>query len=218
MAKPQIKSTNSHVVLLEGRRLVEGAENFVEKCERTLSPDHKATKVTTRGELEDVQSADVDELNTRKVAERLDDTLVLVVDNEGTTALAVTAVPQFALTGAELARVRDLDDVGIRLEGLEECDSLLGLGERLGLVSDDKGHLLDLLDTVATGKDKRGKRRSSERRNYSEAALVLVDLDMPLTPGLGGREHATTTAHVTEGSLRNVHINKCRRATMNLFT
>ena len=31
--------------------------------------------------------------------------------------------------------------------------------------------------------------------------LALVDLDVPLAPDLGGREHAAGTAHVTEGGL-----------------
>ena len=31
--------------------------------------------------------------------------------------------------------------------------------------------------------------------------LALVDLDVPLAPDLGGSEHATRTAHVTESSL-----------------
>jgi hypothetical protein len=31
--------------------------------------------------------------------------------------------------------------------------------------------------------------------------LVLVDLAVPLSPDLKGGEHATLTAHVTEGSL-----------------
>lgn len=32
-------------------------------------------------------------------------------------------------------------------------------------------------------------------------ALVLVDLDVPAAPEFGGREHASTTAHVSEGDL-----------------
>jgi hypothetical protein len=31
--------------------------------------------------------------------------------------------------------------------------------------------------------------------------LALVHLDVPLAPDLGGSEHATGTAHVTEGGL-----------------
>jgi len=189
------------VVLLVEGLLVEGAEDIVEEGEGTLGPDDEATEVTTRGELEEVQAADVDELNTGKVAESLDDTLVLVVDNKRTTALAVAAVPELALASTELAGVGNLDDIGVGLEGLEEGDGLLGLGEGLDVGGDNEGNLLDLLDAVTTGEDEGGEGRGGKGRDNSEAALVLVNLDVPLAPGLGGSEHASTTAHVTEGSL-----------------
>ena len=189
------------VVLLVGRRLVEGTEDLVEEAECTLGPDDETTEVTAGRELEEVEAANVDELDTGEVAERLNDAVVLVVDDKGTTALAVTAVPELALARAELAGVGHLDNVRVRLEALEESDSLLGLGERLGLAGDDEGNLLDLLDAVATGQDERRESGRSKGGDDSEAALVLVDLDVPLAPGLGGGEHATATAHVTEGSL-----------------
>lgn len=34
-----------------------------------------------------------------------------------------------------------------------------------------------------------------------DSLLALVDLDVPLSPDLGRGEHATGSAHVTEGSL-----------------
>ena len=89
------------------------------------------------------------------------------------------------------------------MEALEESDSLLSLGEGLGGRGDDERDFLDLLDTVATGKDEGGEGRSSQGRDNGEPALVLVDLDVPFAPSLGRREHTTTTAHVTKGSLVN---------------
>lgn len=144
-----------HVVLLVDRGLVEGTENLIEEAKCALSPDDETTKVSTGGELEEVQSPDVDELDTRDVAESLDDTVVFVVDNERSTALAVTAVAELALASTELAGVRDLDDIGVRAEGFEESDSLLGLGEALNSGVDDEGDLLDLLDAVTTSENKR---------------------------------------------------------------
>ena len=189
------------VVLLVDRLLVKSAKDIIEEGKGTLSPDNESAEVSTRGELEQVQSPDVDELDTGEVAEGLDDTVILVIDNEGTTALTVAAVPQLALSSTELARVGDLDDIGVSLESLEESDGLLGLGESLDFGGDDEGDFLDLLDAVATGEDERWEGRSGKGRNNSESALVLVDLDVPLAPGLGRREHATATAHVTKGSL-----------------
>lgn len=151
--------------------------------------------------MEQVKSPDVDKLNAGEVAERLDDTVVLVVHNKGTTALTVTTVPELALASTELARVGDLDDIRVRAQILEESDGFLSLGVGLDGRLDDEGDLGNLLNAVATSKDEGGERRGGESRNDGEAALVLVDLDMPLAPGLGGREHATATAHVTERSL-----------------
>ena len=191
------------VVLLVRRRLVERAEHLVEQSKRALSPDDETAEVAARCELEKVEAAHVDEFDAGKVAERADDALVLVVDDKRAAALAVAPVAQLALTRAELARVRDLDDVGVRLERLEESNGFLGLSEALGLSGDDEGNLLDLLDAVAAGEDERGEGGRGERRDDGEAALVLVHLDVPLAPGLRRREHATATAHVAEGSLRS---------------
>ena len=47
----------------------------------------------------------------------------------------------------------DLDDVGVRLEGLEESDSLLRLLERLDGRRDNEGDLLGLLNAVAAGEN-----------------------------------------------------------------
>ena len=69
--------------------------------------------MSTRCELKEVEAGNVDDFNTREVAERTDDTVVLRVDNQRTTALAVTAVTHLALTRAELAAVRSLLNIGI---------------------------------------------------------------------------------------------------------
>ena len=90
---------NAQVVFLVDGNLIEGAEDVIEQGEGTLSPDDETTEVTTRSELEEVEPPDVDYLNTGKVTEGLDNTVVLVVDNERTTALAVTTVPELALAG-----------------------------------------------------------------------------------------------------------------------
>jgi hypothetical protein len=54
---------------------------------------------------------------------------------------------------------------------------------------------------VTTSQDERWKGRCSESGDDGKAALVLVDLDMPFTPGLGRSEHPSSTTHVTEGGL-----------------
>lgn len=193
--------SGEEVVLLVGGSLVEGSEDLVQEAESTLRPDNEATQVTTRCELQKVESPDVNNLDTRKVAECSNNTVVFVVDNERTTALTVPAVPHLSFTGTQFARIGDLDDVGVGVERLEESNSFLGFLERLDLVGDDQGNFLDLLNAVTTSKDERRESRCGKGRNNSKPALVLVHLDMPFAPGLGRSEHTTTAAHVTECSL-----------------
>lgn len=151
--------------------------------------------------MEEVQPLDVDKLNTRKITESLDDTIILVINNKGTTALPVSAVPELALTGAQFTGVGDLDDIGVGAEGLQESDSLLGLLEGLNIGRDDERDFSDFLDSVSTGKNERRKGRGSESGDDSESALVLIDLNVPPAPSFGRSKHTTTTTHVTEGSL-----------------
>ena len=54
---------------------------------------------------------------------------------------------------------------------------------------------------MAAGKDESRAGGGSKSRSSSEALLVQVDLLVPLAPDLGGSEHASRAALVTEGSL-----------------
>jgi hypothetical protein len=54
---------------------------------------------------------------------------------------------------------------------------------------------------VATGHDDGSDGRGGEGRDNREPALVHVDVPVPAAPDLGGREHATLAAHVTESTL-----------------
>jgi len=189
------------IIFFVNRGFFRGSEDLIKEGECVLRPDDETAEMTTRRELQEVKSPHVNELDTGQVAERLDNTIILIVDNKGATALTMSAVPQLSFTSTEFAGVGDLDDIGIRVKGLEESNSLLGLCERFGGVLDHERDLLDLLDAVTTGKDERWESGSSKSRDNGEAALVLVNLDVPFAPGLGRSEHASSTAHVTEGSL-----------------
>jgi hypothetical protein len=95
----------------------------------------------------------------------------------------------------------NIDNVSVHVQGLEECYSLLGLFEGISSGGDDERNFLELLDVVATGKDKGEKGRCSESGNNSKATLVLVHFDIPFMPGLSGCKHATTMAHVSKCNL-----------------
>jgi len=193
-------------VLLEGRGGGGGAVDLVKGLEGGGGPDDETTDVTTGGELKEVHGEDGGGLNTGDVAESLDELLAVglgVVDDQRTAALAVAAVTELTLTSTELLGLLDLDKLVTGTEGLEEGDGGLGLGQSTteGLGLNDEGNLGDLGDTVATGEQKSGDGRSSQSRGGSETLLVQVDLLVPLAPDLGGSEHTTGTALVTEGSL-----------------
>ena len=47
-----------------------------------LGPDDKSTQVSARGELQKVQAVDVASVDTGQVTEGLDNTVVLLVDDE----------------------------------------------------------------------------------------------------------------------------------------
>ena len=195
------------VVLLQGGGGGGGAVDLVEGLEGGGGPDNETADVTTGGELEEVESVHGAGLDTGDVAEGTDELLAVdlgVVDDQGTAALAETAVTELTLTGAHLLGLLDLDEVGAGTEGLEEGNGGLGLGQGStleGLGVDDQRDLGDVGDTVTAGEEEGGDGRSSEGRGGSETSLADVDLLVPLTPDLGGSEHTTGTALVTERSL-----------------
>jgi hypothetical protein len=191
-------------------RLVSRAEEAVKVSESRLGPDDEATNVASRGELKEVEGVDVASLDTRDVAEGIDKTVVVLVDNEWAAALGVAAVPPLALTRADLAGAGATVDVVVGTEAVQDSDGLLGLGDVLDAGSNNKGELWGAVNLVATGLDEGWDSGSREGSGGSVTALVLADTPVPVTPLLGGGEHATLAAHVTEGSLTAASVTRAR--------
>ena len=172
-------------VALELRGLGGAAVDGVEGGEGVGRPDDETAKVSTRCELEEVKGVDVAALNTGDVAEGLEELLAVlggVVDDEGAATLDVATVPQLTLTGAELAGVLDLLDIGGGTDSLEEVDSLGSLlqgtvGE--GGAGDDEGNLRDGTNAVATGEDKGSAGRSSNGGNGGETPGRMLVFPVP---------------------------------------
>ena len=196
-----IRNEDLHVVFLELGGGVLGSVYGIEELEGTLGPDAESAKVTTWGELKDIEAADVGELDTGNVSEGLDDTVVLGVDDEGSSSLLVSASTHLSLSSANLPAVADLDNIGVSLDGLEDSDGLLGLCDALNGIGDDERNLLDLLNSVTTGHDESGESSCGKSGNGSKSLLVQVGLDVPLPPDSGRSEHSSTSAHVSEGGL-----------------
>lgn len=157
-------------VALVGGDLSGGAVDLVEGLEGSGRPDDEASEVTTRGELEEVEGGDGAGLDTGDVTESLDEVLAIdgrVVDDEGTTALAVTAATELTLTGAELLGALDLGNVLASTDSGEKSDRAGSLGSGTGLEDsrvDDERDLSDGHDLVATGHQERSGSGSGQSR------------------------------------------------------
>lgn len=101
----------------------------VEEGECGGSPDAESSEVTTWGQLEEVERSDVCELDTWDVSECSDETLVLVVDDKGSSSLGVTSVSELSLSCSQLSGVGNLEDISVSLVLLEEGNGLLRLLE-----------------------------------------------------------------------------------------
>ena len=161
------------------RGLGGGAVDLIESLEGSGGPDDEAAEVATRGELEEVEGGDGRGLNTGDVAEALDDLLAVdsgVVDDEGTTALAVAAATELALTGAELLGLLDLLEIGTSTDSLEEGDGASGLDGGTTLEDggvDDKRDLGDGHDLVTTGEEEGSSGGGSQSRAGSVAPVEV---------------------------------------------
>lgn len=162
-------------VLLESRGSRRAAVDVVEGLEGGRSPDDEAAKVTTGRELEQVEGVHRARLDTSNVAEGAHELAAVrlgVVDDERTATLAVPSTTEFTLSGAQLAGLFDLADVGSSTDRLEEtessgCAGNGGSGKDSAV--DDEGYLGNGGDLVATGEEESGNGRSSEGRAGSES-------------------------------------------------
>merc|ERR1712088_836427 len=157
--------------------------------------------MASRGELQQVQVVHLDDINTGNVPESLGDALILVVDDKRTQLLGVTAVPQFSFAGAHAAGGVDLSNISPSLVPPEELNSLLSAGEALHGVGDDQGNLRNSINDVTLGHHEGGHSGGGNGRAHGVPLLGNADLPVPPPPLLGGSEHASTPAHVAEGSL-----------------
>lgn len=92
-------------------------------------------------------------------------------------------------------------DIRPGLQTTQQRDSLLGLGQFLSIIGHNQWELRNAIDDMAFRLNQSWHTRSSDSGNQSVTALVHVNLAVPSAPWLGWGEHATSTTHVTEGTL-----------------
>ena len=106
------------------------SEDTVEGLEGVLGPDNKSAEVTTRGELEEVKSVNVDEVDTGEVSGgSLHILVLLTIDNQRSTSEDISGVSEFALASSHLLGVSG------SLHVFASTDALEGLEESLGGVN-----------------------------------------------------------------------------------
>lgn len=83
--------------------------------------------MATWGEFEEVELVNGEEGDAGDVAEGEGDSVVLIVDDEGTAFLDVASVSHFTATGTETTRVLYTLDIGPGLQVAENADCFLCL-------------------------------------------------------------------------------------------
>merc|ERR1719209_2351492 len=186
---------------LGGAGLAPSAVQTVELLEGRLSPDAKPSNVASGGELQQIEVVHLHGVNSRDVPEGLGESLVLIVNNERSKLLDTSSVPQLSLASPHAPGGVHLSHISPGLVLPQEHHGLLGLGKGLYLVSHDKWDFRNALNLVTLGHDKSRNSSGSDGRADGVPLLGGVHLPVPPPPGLGGGEHAASTAHVTVSSL-----------------
>merc|ERR1719259_1463043 len=186
---------------LERRGLSPSAVKRIQLTQSGFRPDAESPHVTARCQSPQIQFLHVQQRNARDIPEGLADAIVAVVDDARARPHDAAAIPHLALARAETLAGADFLHVLPGLDLTEESDGFFGLLKTLDLVVDDQRHLGNLFDLVSLGHDQSGYSSSGDGRAHGVSLLVGVDAMVPSTPRLGRGKHASTTAHVTEGTL-----------------
>ena len=84
-------------------RLLPCPVKTIKLLEGRLGPDAEPSNMSTRSNLEEIESVDIDEGDTWDVTESAGDTIVLVVDDKWSSALDATTVPHLSLASTAAA-------------------------------------------------------------------------------------------------------------------
>ena len=162
--------------------------------------DNESSHVSTWSKLKKVKSFNVAKFDTSKVSESLFNTIIGGINNKWSSSHGVSAVTHLTLSGSDLLGVNTSGDI---LVGSDLSQTGLG-GSRFAHVlnvSNDQWTLWNLGDSMTSSHNKGWDGGGSKSRSNGESTLSLVDLSVPLSPGLGWGEHSTGSAHVSERGL-----------------
>lgn len=177
-----------------------GTEDGVKGVEGVLGEDHESSEVTTRGELEEVESVDIADIDTGEVSSgSLDKRVLISVDNKRSLLDGEAAGSEFANTGSGVLVLAGTVKIIGGTNGVEGGKESLGGLNVEGV--NNEGELGDVLDVVTSGLNERSHSGSGKSGSNSVSLLVGVDLSVPFSPGTERGEHTGLSAHVTESSL-----------------
>lgn len=180
--------------------LVSRRVDVIKSLESLGGIDGESSDVATWGELEEVKLVDWEEGNAGDVSHGLDDTVVVLVNNKGTSLLDSSSVSHLSSTGSESSSFFDSVDIIDGADLLEDGDGGLGLLESLGARVDHKRELRDVVDNVTFSHGEGWDTGGGDSRDGGISSLGDVDTSVPVSPGLVGVKHSTASAHVTECS------------------
>mmetsp|Transcript_39086 Transcript_39086/g.70004 ORF Transcript_39086/g.70004 Transcript_39086/m.70004 type:complete len:350 (-) Transcript_39086:54-1103(-) len=187
--------------LLHVRLLLGGAKDGVQLLHGSLGVDDKATEVTAGSQLQQVQAVDASQLHARQITEGLGDALIGGIHHQGALAANVAAVPHLTLAATQVHRGACLLGVILSTDGSHHSQGLASLLQPLSVIGHHKGHLSHLVNLVATRHHQRRHSSGGQSRADSVALKVNINLAVPPTPGLVGRKHAATAAHIAKCTL-----------------
>ena len=187
---------------LLGAVLGVGSEDVVEFLEGALGPDDKSADMSSGGELEEVESADVSDFDSGDVSECLDEGDVgSAVDDQRSSSGSVSSVSEFSLSGSDLDGVDDFLDISPGSDVSEESHGFLGAFDFLSGIGHNEREFGDGIDSVSSGLDEREDGGCGEGGGNGVSFLFEVASSVPSSPDSDGCEHSSFTAHVSEGTL-----------------
>jgi len=160
-------------------------EDFIKGLEGRFSPDDESSEVTTRSELSQVESVDIDDFNTGEVSNSSEEGDVLVaVYEEGSSTESVSSVSELTLARSDGLGVGNSFNIFISTESLQEGNGILGLFNTFEFIVNNQRKVGNILDSVASSENKRSNSRGSEGSSNGMSPLGDIDFSVPSSPGL----------------------------------
>ena len=131
------------------------SENVVQFSEGAFSPDDESSDMSSGGELEEIESADVNSLNTGDVSQGSDKRNVLsTVDNKWSSSGSVSSVSEFTETSSNLDGVGNFLDIIESSDISKESDGFFSSFNSFDCIVNDEWEFWNLVESVSSCLDK----------------------------------------------------------------